>query len=240
MADELGPGQLLVVDGVGPHRVGGEHALRGAWCPNCRKPLMLHVMLDCTDPALAAIGHQFPTLPLLYCSRCIIRMMEPLIYRQTTGDEVELLECYVAPSRTDIAEWCELGPGIDVLPEARASLKALPRRVQLIYDALNDGASEDEKMCEAVAEDLRPLIPSYDRRGIWPPNLVMGRAYNWQHWKPMPCHVCYDEGRCGDTHLLASLYSDPEQKLLFGFEGQQILFYLCRECGAIAVTNFVG
>jgi hypothetical protein len=48
----------------------GEHAIPGAWCSNCDKPLMRIMEIDTQDPRLGMMEFPFSRLPLVYCYEC--------------------------------------------------------------------------------------------------------------------------------------------------------------------------
>ncbi len=52
------------------HHFGGTHSIEAANCPNCNKPLLQHLLIDCEDQRLGLQGMGIPFLPLLYCMRC--------------------------------------------------------------------------------------------------------------------------------------------------------------------------
>lgn len=70
------------------HWQGGEAYHKGAWCPNCRKPLLLLWDLDCTDPQLAEHFGKLRRLPLYYCWTCCVAT---LAYRVISPKRVEVI-----------------------------------------------------------------------------------------------------------------------------------------------------
>jgi len=88
-------GHFIEFDRQGPfgHSFGGEHHIAGAWCPNCDKPLMLHLTLDTADPALNLQCLGVATVPVLYCMRCALSWHD-FSYRLHADEKVEILEVF--------------------------------------------------------------------------------------------------------------------------------------------------
>lgn len=87
-------GYLLTSPGdpkVGPHRMGGTQSIRGADCPNCKKPLLRVLTIDTSRSPFALTPSPPKFIHLLYCWTCAIPY-GPLAYRLETDGAVELIE----------------------------------------------------------------------------------------------------------------------------------------------------
>jgi len=54
------------------HQFCGKHEIRGAACPNCKKPLLRQLTLDTRDPRLECAELGVPFVHLLFCWTCIL------------------------------------------------------------------------------------------------------------------------------------------------------------------------
>jgi len=68
----------------------GEHAIPGAWCPYCDKPLMRIMELDTHDPRLGMMEFPFSRLPLVYCYKCEL-CLGPFYYQINSDETITIL-----------------------------------------------------------------------------------------------------------------------------------------------------
>jgi hypothetical protein len=52
------------------HSIGGSQKFQNGRCPNCKKPLMLHLTLDTRDERLGLHPQKVDSVSFLYCMRC--------------------------------------------------------------------------------------------------------------------------------------------------------------------------
>ncbi len=69
----------------------GSHSVKGAWCPNCQKPLLRFLALDINDPKLGLEKTPFEWLSLFFCWTCEIAQM-PFYYSFAANGEVQLMK----------------------------------------------------------------------------------------------------------------------------------------------------
>jgi hypothetical protein len=69
----------------------GENPVKSAQCPDCRKPLYRHLLLDMTDPRFHIEGYELASLPLYYCWRCGVAQAQSF-YRPKANDEIKILK----------------------------------------------------------------------------------------------------------------------------------------------------
>ena len=70
----------------------GPNFIRGANCPNCKKPLLLFALFDTTDAVFKDKSFLPRSLPLLFCWTCIYAQ-DTSYYRIRGSTEIELLYC---------------------------------------------------------------------------------------------------------------------------------------------------
>jgi hypothetical protein len=82
------------------HRFCGEHAIDGAHCPSCRKPLLCFLRIDGADPRTAASRFGAIEVPLLFCWTCDVAQHD-LFYRVEGEGRVRLLSSGSGGCQTD-------------------------------------------------------------------------------------------------------------------------------------------
>src|SRR5688500_6889716 len=124
---ELFPGYLVDFRNAGTydHSVGGAVSLAGAICPNCAKPLILHMTLDLADPAFHAIAAPQPKLYLLYCMRCDLLSFD-FSYRFVGDTIVDIIDVVLGERHWD--DWYADGRG-DEAPKRGISFRPIPSRL---------------------------------------------------------------------------------------------------------------
>ena len=226
----LMPGHFVdfgVQSGYG-HSVGGEHSIKGAWCPNCDKPLMLHMTLDASDPALKLNRLGLSTIPLLYCSRCSLSWYD-FTYVLKSETEIKLVEFFTGETNWD--EW-NSAVGVDVFPKQSCSFRPMPSKLQKLYDKLND----DEELSE---RETRYVLKMTDVIGniIDVTNQVGGRSFLCQMLLDPWCVNCQKVGERNQAFFLASLTNVPKAGVVFSYDSIQIVFFFCPVCRSIKVTH---
>jgi hypothetical protein len=225
---EMFPG-MLVRARPGPfaHRVGGGNAIRGAWCPNCDKPLFRFLTLDLSDPRLR-LPIESPEVPLLYCMRCPLSWY-PFVYRivrEDVGDIVSAFRGAIEPDGCYQDWYRTLG---DFLPGVDVRLVTMAPQLRDVIKRLDDGvgSSEDGSLYN-LAMGRRPTS------GVDAMNQVGGRPFRIQKVDDPECAVCG-----GTARFLASLYNDDVEGIIVEPEkwGAQILFFCCDVCGAVTVIH---
>ena len=68
----------------------GTHNVKGAWCPNCNKPLLRLLLIDSNDEKLSFNFSNIKKLPLFYCWTCNIAQ-ELFVYRIINDEEIEIV-----------------------------------------------------------------------------------------------------------------------------------------------------
>lgn len=71
------------------HYFCGPHETKGAFCPNCDKPLLRILNIDLTDPRLLLTKVRFSMLPLFFCWTCYLSIER--FYYRVTSDGIEIL-----------------------------------------------------------------------------------------------------------------------------------------------------
>ena len=69
----------------------GSHSVKGAWCPNCQKPLLRFLALDTNDPKFGLEKTTLQWLSLFFCWTCEIAQA-PFYYRFAANGDVELMK----------------------------------------------------------------------------------------------------------------------------------------------------
>lgn len=228
---ELAPGHLVILDHPSQwqHVFGGEHNLDGSQCPNCAKPLILHLTLDCADARLNLSGLDLATFPLLYCMRCALCWAD-FTYKVAAS---ERLEIRTAGEGALMPEWYESVNG-DVFPQRPVSLNPLPADIQQLYDKLNARSvlsDEEEAVVAAFTGHFAiPEVGGYPIVDVI--NQVGGRAFLLQPFEDPLCEECGEP-----MFFLASLCNDPRQTLRVTYDGGQIVFYLCKSCRVVTARS---
>ena len=253
------PGYSVQLDRKGEyeHWVGGAcGGQRCEWegdeCPNCKKPLIQHLLLDTQDPRLKLQALGVPELPLLYCGRCCIAE-EPFVYRVKPPAAIELV-LFQPDNREDSAQDWYRHALPDVFPQRSIELQPIPDWMQDLILRMNADShlSRQEEVRAGVEagpywSDGRPYFEGYRRQ-------LGGIPYFEPHWGPPNCSACTELKRIAKMRFLACLRNDPsrwadvprghkilppyfQQDFVISFDGHKIFFFLCPECYAVHVET---
>lgn len=207
------------------HRIGGAGGTFPD-CPNCNKPLMLHLSLDCRDPLLK-LSYGGCTLPLLYCMRCSLCWYD-FAYKFTPPDRIEILACHRGERQWE--DWyAEMG---DVIPERNVELLPLSDTAQSVVDWLNEFDKSDGR----DQEIYNKAFGRKASRNIDAANQIGGRPFLFHRSTESRCPVCCEE----QLGYLASLFNEPTLGIMLmpASADAQILFLICEGCDAIIVRHF--
>jgi hypothetical protein len=218
------------------HAIGGKHAIPGATCPCCARPLLLLATLDTRDPRLGlkltwnddtdfALEYaRMPTvhvrrrdLPLFYCWYCIPATIS---YRITVGGGVDVLDHDVSMGPPRIPE----RPDYPLFfPRRAVRLVPIPPHVQRAIRRYH-------------ADTLSDTESHKYRRFLRPRHQVGGEIYFAQGGMGTGrgCTLCAD----GDSGTLAAIADDNGTK--GGFVGEssvQVLFRYCIPCQVVSCAN---
>jgi hypothetical protein len=190
------------------HTFCGQHRLRGADCPNCRKALLSFVSLDTRDPRLRLEALAPHPLPLLFCWTCNIAQAA-FVYALDRRAGIELVE-WGRGGRTSLFPYPDYP---QFFPPALVLLRPLSRRLQELIRRLN-------------ADPHLSHYPKRIRRIATPAHQLGGEPYLEQGLVPMPCPAC-----AVTMSFLASIGDrclDPR-----GFTGNphvQVIYNYCGGC----------
>jgi hypothetical protein len=212
----LSQGYLLAPrgDAAAGHELCGTQALRGATCPNCRKPLYQVLRLR-PDPRLPGLPG---TVTLLYCWRCQLPTAD-FTYQLVGDDAVKVLAC--ARGRRPPAEFIE--PEGGAFPGRPVELVPLSAEDQAIIRAYNRGAAWDDH-----PREKRHLADVQHQVG-GEPRFAFGVIESRR------CPRCR-----GDMGVLAAIADDATPGGFVGCGDVQTLFYLCAGCRVITAFQRVG
>jgi len=94
------------------HSIGGTHDIENGRCPNCRKPLMLHLSLDTRDERIGLHPSKIKIVRFLYCMRCPLSWYD-FQYQMTNDTSIRVLKSYTEEVG-ELAEW-EEEVGIEII-----------------------------------------------------------------------------------------------------------------------------
>jgi hypothetical protein len=253
---QICPGHLVRYDGDMPfrHAVGGTNDLLGAECENCRKPLLLYMMIDASDSRLGLHDSPAELIPLLYCPRCALQWHE-FSYRVISNGTIEQLEFLVG--HTDAASFYkEVNSDVFI----RRSVRLEPTTPR--FDAIQLRAMEGEiTLAEATEYAAVLRQPPPDLPGGYPPMqlasqvggrpyLMQGSAQSWCSWH----QGTREAGALDLIHrggarphaskhtkmgVLAVLTDNDHPEVRLGASSAQVVFYLCRQCYCISARYMV-
>jgi hypothetical protein len=219
------------------HTVGGMHHVVGAECPNCAKPLMLHLTLDMADQRVHIDSVNLAHLRLFYCSRCSLSW-HPFCY--TLVDDSSIIVQTVYRGETKWDDWYDDG-GTDQFPERRFDLVPVPSGLQTLCNKLNRGCalSIDETRAFATytnafaSQDCGayPIVDVFTQIG--------GRSFLSQRLDDPICDICHRNGKRERMRFLASMVNDAKNEIRISFQGVQIVFFFCRKCRSVQVVHSV-
>lgn len=221
------------------HIFGGTHDCGGAWCPNCEMPLMLHLTIDLTDPVIALGGLPTKRIGLFYCMRCALSWHD-FSYRIVDDGQIEIMEAF--HGETDWEGWYSEGGETDCFPEIAVRLAPIPKRLQVLYDKLNENEDltkdEQYEVASYTGHFARPEAGGYPIVDVV--NQLGGRSFLCQRLRDPSCPGCRKVGlETKDMYFLASLTNDPTNDIRISYAGVQIVFFLCRQCGTIKVRHSI-
>ncbi len=191
------------------HEFCGPHEISGARCPNCKKPLLRFLSLNCEDPNLAKFRNKLPHVHLVFCWTCNLAQ-KPLYYRQMRGEIILL-------------KWGKGGRCKD-FPYVDYPVAFPPALVSLVRIADSDA----ETMARVVSGDVRPhRLP---RRQQWlglPKHQVGGCPVGVDSALAPKCCKCKAR-----MHLFATICDIASRGRVFvGNEFVQVAYWLCeRDC----------
>lgn len=219
------------------HAIGGSHRIAGAECPNCSKPLMLHLTIDLSDPRIDIRPTNLSSLPLLYCSRCSLSW-HPFCYRIVDNRRIAIQKAF--RGETQWSEWYEL-VGVDSFEERRFELLPMPVRLQELCDELNRGKTlTSEEEAEFAFFTKRhaleecggyPIVDVFSQIG--------GRSYLAQRSDDPLCDLCLKCDVQRRMRFLACLTNDESNGIRVTYDGVQIVYYYCEFCQSICVIHVV-
>jgi len=225
------------------HFAGGENRWNGAECPNCRKPLILHLTLCTEDERLGISGLGVRRLPLLFCKRCNLGYDDDFVYRVADDTTVEILRYAQGSDEPYRRDWYE-HIGLDVLPQWSVSLLPISPRVQELLDVMNRcSPAPPDKMTDAETAELKSLLAQYDSPSIakaasYAVNQVGGRPYVPQSLMFPNCPYCEKHfGRKNRMDVLANLTNDKHNGFVVSFDTVYITFFLCTDCRTVHVEE---
>lgn len=198
------------------HSLGGVGGLRGAWCPNCAKPLLPLATFDASDTRLEVLADELAEIPLLFCWRCGVTDA-PLVYRIVgRGAAVSLLSWGAGPPHPDFPY--PLYP--DCFERVAVRLSPLGHR-QAVIRELN---------MRGHPWGLVSEYPDLSR----PSNQVGGEPILLQGCEPPTCPGC-----CCSMPFFAAIGDAAGGGRKFtGNDFVHVLFHLCRSCKVIVARQF--
>jgi hypothetical protein len=234
----------------------GVNGIDGAICPNCKKPLLCFLTLDCSDPRIEV---PCPTVPFLYCWSCKIRDHSANVaYRadeasgRRTQNESRAAVCLAGVTDDAVLAWGRLAPFYyQILSDGSVSLLQYGHGVENegpLYDGYPDffpGAPARLLEITTEAQDAIKKInrqdPSiedftYDFPAIEIPQHQVGGE---------PCLVQGDTDyrmlclHCGQVMpLLGSIGNDClDERGIMGDPYVQIIYHYCVDCGIVGAFN---
>lgn len=205
------------------HQFCGTHSIKGAACPNCRRPLMRVLSLSAKDAVLNLDPAKTPLVHLLYCWTCSIPFGE-FSYMVNSDESVKLLQ---VPERKPDSEFGLEGPyegytGVYPLQEI----------------ALDPMDEEDDAKLNAA----RMSEGEYDLDDdLFEPRHQVGGSPFIYNSQTIMCPNCSKE-----MPLLAALCNDAtgnapwnseESNTFTGNGGVQMVFQFCRDCAIVSAYH---
>jgi hypothetical protein len=208
-----------IVNSTFSHTFCGEHDIEGAYCPNCKKPLLRLLSLDTSDPLVGWPGAE-GILPLLFCWTCNIAQ-QPFCYTwfQSGAVRLDRFGSGGASLGFPYAQYPICFPMVE------ARLVPIERQQQDLIRGINSGEVD---LTDAYETSLDIAKPRHQVGG----EPYMVTAWENRHPTPICCH-CE-----ADMQFLASMADyclDPR-----GFTGDefvQLLYFVCTECRAIEAAQ---
>lgn len=219
------------------HLFCGEHAIKGADCPNCDKPLHRFTSLDLNDKKLDIPIKGLTKLHILYCWRCNVAQDE-FFYKLIGDNEIKLLKYgkgieqipffFDELGDKEKEEWRKKDEDEedfpyddypDFFPGAGISLKKIPKRIQEYLTRFNsDGDFYPDRGDEAREYDI-------------PKHQIGGEPYLVQcDYTPSKCPECQVQ-----MPLLATIGDDCLDERGFGGNTfAQVIYGMCVKCKIIS------
>lgn len=216
------------------HIIGGIN--RDILCPNCEKPLFLHLSLDTRDRRLKGFNYPHRYIRLYYCMRCPLAWYD--FQYLDHGDNIEIIKANTAKDKSAEEEWSS-EINLDYFPERKITLQKIPSSlVKLFKKATEEGdlsESEEFKFAKLTDNFASDAVGNYPIADVV--NQVGGYTYIPQNIDGPKCYNCERHGKNKSMVFLASLANNPKQELEFSYDGVQILFYICELCHTIHVQH---
>jgi hypothetical protein len=229
-------------EGAFDHCFGGSHSVDGALCPNCIKPLMLHLTLDLRDPRLQfeRTRIKLERLRLYYCMRCALSWQD-FSYQIVDDESIRICEANHGP--VTWMDWQKSGGGVDEFPPRPFTLTPIPARLQDLWNRISNLPRQGTLSPEEFA-DLKSLTASRAfpvatfNPDYYYVNQVGGRSLLCQGIPDPTCPHCSALTRKGaKMYFLACLYHDAGDHLRVAFKCTQIVFFLCPVCMSVKVVH---
>jgi hypothetical protein len=219
----LFPACLPALDERGLHRIGGRFAPE-VQCPNCDRPMILHLLLNGQDVLLRPLPLQ--SIPVWYCLRCALSW-EDFAYVIDQSGSIEIVKANRGPR-----VWRDWYPEMaDHLAEVRIELLPAPLRLQELEDELEKNGDLDE----TCAEEFNRIVGRSEDRAVDMLNQVGGRAFLIQRLPDPTCPNC----RRRKMYFLASLCNDASLgiKIAPMRAAAQVVAFFCPPCTCIVVQH---
>ena len=210
----LMPTKADKTDGSFEHFLCGKHAVKGAECPNCKKPLLLYFQFDLHDPRLTLKNREFSLLKLFFCWRCELAC-HPFIYKVIGDDEIRIIEFSEGAVETDFPY--DNYP--DFFPQERVDLIQLSSKEQSIIHAINPMSDE------------RDFDLSYENSDLDVPRHQFGGEPYLFGWHETKCPECRR-----NMSFFAALGDRAGGGMSFvKNEFVQVVFQFCGQCCMVGV-----
>ena len=196
----------------------GENKVVGAFCPNCKKPLLKFLTIDMAYPILSNNPSNIKYLHFLFCWTCNIAQRD-FSYQIMTSNEVRILKYEKGGAMSDFPY--ESYPLF--FPEKKVGFKKIEKNWQKLIADINK---------EAV--DIYDYIDEFP--DITTPQHQVGgepllRQDSLEDFK---CP------KCGEIMPLLASISDshPDNMSFSGNSYVQILYFLCARCSVVGARQF--
>ena len=196
----------------------GDNNISGAKCPNCKRALLIFLLLDTSDERLDLSSTSLSSLPLLYCWRCNLSQ-DALYYRVFADGSVSLIKYKSGGITTDFPydDYPDHFPGVPAI------LEPLTRDHQNTLRLINTRRANMYRIQSSFPE---MLVPQHQVGGE--PLLLQYDAM-----QPMQCIHC-----AAKMNFLACIGDDClDPRGLIGYEGAQVLYHFCRSCNVVGALN---